>query len=57
MVVPNHDCARPDSVGAFELSKLPPGAYTVRVWHPHLGELKRAFDVPNHGDVDLRLVL
>jgi len=56
VVVPNHACARPDSLGAFQLPKLPPGHYEVHAWHPRLGELKYAFDVPRRGDVTLRLV-
>jgi plastocyanin len=56
VVVPNHTCVRPDSLGAFEFPKLPPGTYTVRAWHPRLGELKRTFEVQRRGDVGLQLV-
>ena len=57
VVVPNHTGVRPDSLGDFDLPKLAPGTYTVRAWHPQLGELKRTFDVPRRGDVGLQLVL
>jgi hypothetical protein len=55
VVVPNHVNARPDSLGAFTLPKLPPGTYTLRAWHPRLGETKRSFEVPKRGDVSLEL--
>lgn len=55
VVVPNHVSARPDSLGAFTLPRLPPGTYTVRAWHPRLGEFTHKFEVPRRGDVDLEL--
>ena len=55
VVTPNHAYARPDSLGRFALPKLPPGPYTVRVWHPRRGEIRRAIDVPKRGDVALDL--
>ncbi|MBI1797533.1 MAG: hypothetical protein HYR74_10830 [Candidatus Eisenbacteria bacterium] len=55
VVVPNHVFTRPDSTGRFALPKLPPGAYTLRVWHPRLGELTRAVTVPKHGDTQIVL--
>jgi hypothetical protein len=55
VVVPNHVIGRPDSTGAFTLPKLPPGTYALRAWHPRLGELKRSFEVPKRGDVNLEL--
>lgn len=55
VVVPNHVVARPDSLGAFTLPGLPPGSYTLRAWHPRLGESKRSFEVPKRGDVSLEL--
>jgi len=57
VVVPNHAFVRPDSLGGFDLPKLPVGTYTVRAWHPRLGETKQTFDVPRRGDVGLQLVL
>ena len=56
IVTPNHVMVRPDAFGAFRLPKLPPGSYTLRVWHPTRGELKREVEVPKHGNlwVDLR---
>jgi hypothetical protein len=55
MVVPNRAFARPDSLGAFRLPKLPPGRYRVRTWHPRLGELSRTIEMPKRGDVALEL--
>lgn len=55
VVVPNHAFARPDSLGRFTLPKLPRGQYTIRVWHPRLGQITRAVEMPKHGDVALEL--
>jgi len=55
VVTPNHAVARPDSVGRFQLPKLPPGRYTLRAWHPERGELKREFEVAKRGDTKLEL--
>lgn len=55
VVTPNHAYARPDSLGRFQLPKLPAGRYTVRAWHPQRGELKRELEVPKRGDITLDL--
>jgi hypothetical protein len=55
VVVPNHAYARPDSIGRFQLPKLPAGSYTLHVWHPRLGELRRPFQVPARGNVALEI--
>jgi plastocyanin len=55
VVVPNHAFARPDSLGRFALPKLPKGQYRLRVWHPRLGQISRAVEVPKRGDVVLEL--
>ncbi len=55
VVTPNHAYARPDSLGRFQLPKLPAGRYTVRAWHPQRGELKREIEVPKRGDTALEL--
>ncbi len=57
VVTPNHAFARPDSTGRFELPRLPAGSYTLRVWHPHRGEIRRNILVPKRGDVDVELKL
>jgi plastocyanin len=56
VVVPNHVVARPDSTGRFQLPKLPAGDYTLRVWHPRLGEIKRQVTMAKKGDVQVELV-
>ncbi|MFI5372006.1 MAG: hypothetical protein ACHQ52_10650 [Candidatus Eisenbacteria bacterium] len=55
VVTPNHAVARPDSLGHFKLPKLPPGTYTLHVFHPRRGEFERPVEVPKHGDVILDL--
>jgi len=55
VVVPNHAFTHPDSLGRFVLPKLPRGQYSVRVWHPRLGEITRAVEMPKRGDVALEL--
>jgi len=55
VVTPNHVIVRPDSVGAFTLPKLPRGTYTLHAWNPRRPEMRQAFEVPNHGDVNLNL--
>jgi plastocyanin len=55
VVTPNHAVARPDSLGRFKLPKLPPGTYTLHVFHPRRGEFERPVEVPRHGDVMLDL--
>ncbi len=56
VVTPNHAYARPDSVGHYRLPKLPPGTYTVHVFHPRSGEFTCAAEVPRRGDLVLDLV-
>lgn len=36
--------------GTFEIGDVPPGAYTLRVWHEGLGELERAVEVTSGED-------
>lgn len=57
VVTPNHAYDRPDSLGRFVLPKLPPGPYTLRVWHPRKSEIRRAIVVPKRGDLQLDLAL
>ena len=55
LVLPNHAFARPRTDGGFALPDLPPGHYTVRVWHPDLGTIAREVDVPASGGLTLDL--
>jgi hypothetical protein len=55
VVTPNHAVARPDSLGRFRMPKLPPGHYTLRVFHPRRGEFERPVEVPKRGDVSVDL--
>lgn len=55
LVLPHHVFARPDDSGAFALPPLPPGTYTVCVWHPDLRGLRR--EVRLEADVDVVLDL
>ena len=56
-VTPNHAYTQPDSSGAFELPKLPPGLYRVRVWYPGRNRITRDVEMPRRGDVTLSLRL
>jgi hypothetical protein len=38
-----------DLYGAFEIRELPPGSYTLRVWHEELGTVTRPFTVKAGG--------
>ena len=54
-VTPNHAFTQPDSSGAFELPKLPPGQYRLCAWYPGRSRITRDVEMPNHGDVTLDL--
>jgi len=54
-VTPNHAYAAPDSLGRFELPRLPEGSYRLRYWHPHQGDHVLGVVVPRRGDVVLEL--
>lgn len=55
IVTPNHAFTRPDANGGWVLPELPAGHYTLHAWHPDLGELHHAVDVPAHGEVNVPL--
>jgi plastocyanin len=55
LILPHHGFTRPGPDGAFELPDLPPGHYTVRVWHPDLGQITQEVEVPASGPVTLAL--
>jgi hypothetical protein len=55
LVVPNRAFARPDASGKYALPDLPAGRYTLVVWHPDLGTVRRDVAVPDHGDVTVDL--
>jgi len=55
VVVPNHAFTRPDSLGAFELPKLPAGQYVLHAWHPLSGEVTARVEMPKHGDAGVQL--
>lgn len=50
VVLPHRAYARPDRYGRFRLPWLPPGRYTLHVWHPTGGEHTRLVDLPERGD-------
>jgi plastocyanin len=54
-VTPNRAFVQPDSAGAFQFPKLPPGKYKVRVWHPSRSRTSREVEMPKKGDVVLEL--
>jgi plastocyanin len=55
VVTPNHAIARPDSLGRFRFPRLPPGRYTLHVFHPRRGELRRPIELARRGDLDVDL--
>jgi plastocyanin len=55
VVAPNHAYARPDSLGRFELPRLPSGSYEVQIWHPVRGSRERVVVVPSRGDAQCDL--
>ena len=55
MVTPNHAFARPDSLGQFDLPRLPAGRYRLRLWHPSMGEESREIELPKKGVLDVDL--
>ncbi len=55
LVLPHRLFTRPDRAGAFALPSLPPGEYTLRVWHPLHGEIEKRIVVPLRGDLRVEL--
>lgn len=43
--------------GAFRIDGVPPGTYTLVIWHPDLGEVDRTVTVPASGTVQVRAEL
>lgn len=43
--------------GAFRIDGVPPGTYTLVIWHPDLGEVDREVTVPADGTVQVRAEL
>jgi hypothetical protein len=56
-VVPSRALVMPDGSGAFELGDVPPGTYTLKIWHPDFAQLERKIEVPADGDLELQLDL
>ena len=50
LVLTTHAFTQPDADGAFALPTVPPGHYTLHLWHPDLREQSRPVDVPAEGD-------
>jgi hypothetical protein len=55
VVVPNHAFTFPNDAGQFRLPSLPPGVYTVHVFHPRWGELQRRVVLMKNQDAKLDL--
>jgi len=43
----------PDADGRFDIGNVPAGSYSVKAWHPTLGEQTRAVTVPASGAVSV----
>jgi plastocyanin len=54
-VVPSRAVAEPDGFGDFAIANVPPGSYTLKVWHPDFPPLGRRIEVPVSGDLDLQV--
>ena len=57
LVLPNAWFAQPDGEGRFVLPPVPAGTYTVRVWHPDLGETTTSVTVADDATRDLEITL
>lgn len=55
VVTPNHAFTFPNEGGRYRLPSLPPGTYTVRVFHPRWGEIQRRVTVEKTGNARLDL--
>lgn len=53
LVVPNAFYTQPAPSGAFKISNVPPGRYTLRLWHKSAGYLQEEIAVPVEGIVDV----
>jgi plastocyanin len=49
--------AQPGGDGSFRIANVPPGTYTLHVWHERGGQTTRQIDVPATGVRDLALQL
>lgn len=49
--------AQPGGDGSFNIANVPPGSYTLHVWHERGGETTRRLEVPAAGVRDLALQL
>ncbi len=55
VVTPNHAFTFPTETGQYKLPALPPGVYTVHVFHPRWGEIERRVVVDKGSEVALDL--
>lgn len=53
LVLSNPFFAVPDVQGHFDIGEVPAGSYSVKAWHPTLGEQTRAVTVPASGAVSV----
>ena len=56
-VVPSRALVMPDGFGEFAIDGVPPGTYTLKIWHPDFPQMERKIEVPESGDLELQLDL
>jgi plastocyanin len=57
VVVPGAYYGRPAADGTFSFTGIPPGKWRLVAWHRTAGLFRRTVQVPEHGEVEVRLEL
>ncbi|WP_447976963.1 carboxypeptidase-like regulatory domain-containing protein [Candidatus Nitrospira bockiana] len=57
LAVENPYFAVTDESGRFEIGEIPPGTYTVTVWHPRIGEREQMVTIEPNGRATLNVTL